>query len=370
MEKNFSLFSGLIPCAVYFVLGVLARVKYGKGADRDVLSLLFSVSLIYLTAAVVCFSGDMVESWQRNDYVVLKVYLISSFIPILFLRRLLKDAGMGWIFVSLAIFSAVLLLFMDVSAFMAYPLVPVENLSLFTVVSCMVFFILSFYVYMKRPDFRQTGFYLTVVFALANFIFLFSFHSADGIVGHCIIVALFAAVHIWLSLTALNILRPGLYAGRSGVAGGTGNGRSGLLEEPPVKFYRESDMYNFSDVNMPLKERLIGLFEAEKPFLSKDLTMEEVAMRLFTNKTYLSKTINVEMNKNFRELVNSFRVREAMKIFSQDNRISINELRERCGFNNNASFTSAFKLNTGCTPGEWCRNVKNSVNGKGSTNKS
>ena len=81
-------------------------------------------------------------------------------------------------------------------------------------------------------------------------------------------------------------------------------------------------------------------------------------MRLFTNKTYLSKTINVEMNKNFRELVNYFRVKEAIRIFHEDSTLSMSELRERCGFNNNASFTSAFKLNTGYTPGEWCRDMK------------
>ena len=97
---------------------------------------------------------------------------------------------------------------------------------------------------------------------------------------------------------------------------------------------------------------------SEKPYLSKDLSMQEVAMRLFTNKSYLSKTINVEMNKNFRELVNYFRVKEAINIFSTNTDISMNELRDRCGFNNNASFTSAFKLNTGYTPGEWCRDMK------------
>ena len=87
--------------------------------------------------------------------------------------------------------------------------------------------------------------------------------------------------------------------------------------------------------------------------------MEEVAMRLYTNKSYLSKTINMEMNKNFRELVNYFRVKEAVRIFSLDMEISMNDLRDKCGFNNNASFTSAFKLNTGFTPGEWCRDMRN-----------
>ena len=51
-------------------------------------------------------------------------------------------------------------------------------------------------------------------------------------------------------------------------------------------------------------------------------------------------------------------MKEAINIFTSNMEISVSELRDKCGFNNNASFTSAFKLNTGYTPGEWCRDMK------------
>ena len=108
-----------------------------------------------------------------------------------------------------------------------------------------------------------------------------------------------------------------------------------------------------------LKNRLLLYFEQEKPYLSKTITIEQVADKLNTNKTYLSRMINEELNKNFRELINFFRVREAMKIFMDNKELSVSELMEKSGFNNNASFTSAFKVNTGYTPGEWCKNIKN-----------
>ena len=124
----------------------------------------------------------------------------------------------------------------------------------------------------------------------------------------------------------------------------------------------ESDnfLYESGNVaNMSLKNRLLLYFESEKPYLENNISIDDVAMKLYTNKTYLSKTINEELNKNFRELVNYFRIKEAMEIFEKDDSISINDLMHKCGFNNNASFTSAFKINTGFTPGEWCKDVKN-----------
>ncbi len=107
-----------------------------------------------------------------------------------------------------------------------------------------------------------------------------------------------------------------------------------------------------------VKQRLIAYFENEKPYLSPDISIGEVAVRIFTNKSYLSKTINIKMDKNFREFVNYYRIREAMRLYFADESLSTTELCSLCGFRNNASFTNAFKINTGCTPAEWCRSIK------------
>lgn len=108
-----------------------------------------------------------------------------------------------------------------------------------------------------------------------------------------------------------------------------------------------------------MKTRLCLFFENEKPYLSPDLSISTVAERLFTNKSYLSKILNVNMQKNFNEFVNHYRVREAMKIYVDNNDLSINDLCRMCGFRNVASFTTAFRLHAGKTPGDWCRTIKN-----------
>lgn len=109
--------------------------------------------------------------------------------------------------------------------------------------------------------------------------------------------------------------------------------------------------------------RLLRCFEQEKPYLKSQITIEEIAYRLHTNKTYLSKCVNMELEMNFREFVNAFRVREAMSIYVRNPMIPLSDLCRLSGFKNQASFTFAFKLNTGLTPGEWCREYRQKLYG-------
>lgn len=115
-----------------------------------------------------------------------------------------------------------------------------------------------------------------------------------------------------------------------------------------------SDFSNISNV----KQRLLEYFEKEKPYLSPFLTIDRVAADIYTNKTYISKIINDEMKMNFREFVNSYRVKEAIRIFSEDEDIAINRLKDLSGFNSYSSFSTAFKQHAGTTPGEWRRDLK------------
>jgi len=107
-----------------------------------------------------------------------------------------------------------------------------------------------------------------------------------------------------------------------------------------------------------LSHRLTDYFEVEKPYLSPDLCITEVAMYLMTNKTTLSRAINGGMKCSFRELVNRYRVREAMNLYMRNLHLDMEQLARLSGFRNNTSFTNAFKINVGKTPGVWCKEYK------------
>lgn len=107
-----------------------------------------------------------------------------------------------------------------------------------------------------------------------------------------------------------------------------------------------------------LKERLLKYFEQEKPYLDSKLNINKVSLFLYSNKTYLSRLINEEMRSNFSQFVNHYRIEEAKRLYSADTRLSIQQLCDRSGFGSQATFNMAFKIFTGKTPAEWCKEFK------------
>jgi len=108
-------------------------------------------------------------------------------------------------------------------------------------------------------------------------------------------------------------------------------------------------------------EKLVTFFSDHKPYLKAGINVTEVAVRVGTNRAYLSRFINDRLNLNFNQFVNSYRVKEAQRVITEQGMIALSELCKMVGFTSMATFTVAFKLNTGMTPGEWCRHHKRST---------
>lgn len=105
-------------------------------------------------------------------------------------------------------------------------------------------------------------------------------------------------------------------------------------------------------------ERLIHLLEQDKLYLSADITVSDVATKIYTNRTYLSRALNNRTAKNFNQFINYYRIKEVCDIFINNPELKIQSIYERCGFNSLSSFSSSFKLNTGYTPAEWAKEVR------------
>lgn len=99
--------------------------------------------------------------------------------------------------------------------------------------------------------------------------------------------------------------------------------------------------------------RVMKILENGRPFLDPDYSLQDLANAAFTNKTYISKTINTMGGKNFRQFVNAYRVQYAVELLRENPRLTVSQLAERSGFNSSVTFSMAFKLNMGETPGEY-----------------
>ncbi|MDR1182462.1 MAG: AraC family transcriptional regulator [Bacteroidales bacterium] len=102
--------------------------------------------------------------------------------------------------------------------------------------------------------------------------------------------------------------------------------------------------------------RFVRLFKEEKIHLKSDITIQEVALLLDTNKYTLSKIINTCFHKSFPALVNEYRIKEAINLLSNTRQSSIYTLEaigEQSGFRSRQVFYMVFKKSTGVTPNDF-----------------
>ena len=110
-----------------------------------------------------------------------------------------------------------------------------------------------------------------------------------------------------------------------------------------------------------LYERIVLYFEMSKPYLDGNLTINDVAKVVYSNKVYISKAICHYTGRNFRQFVNYYRIMYSMNIFRENPEMKVSELAESCGFNTIVSFTMAFRLFMNETPSEWCRKERSKI---------
>lgn len=107
--------------------------------------------------------------------------------------------------------------------------------------------------------------------------------------------------------------------------------------------------------NKMLYNNLLELMEQEKIYLNNKLTIDEVAKRLMTNRSYLSQMINDKFKTNFNNFINEYRVKEAQRLLLENNtnNYSIEGVSISVGFNSKSTFNAAFKKFTGIRPSEF-----------------
>lgn len=107
-------------------------------------------------------------------------------------------------------------------------------------------------------------------------------------------------------------------------------------------------------------QKLNNFMQSEKPYLKPDITLPELAQLLSMSVHHLSQVINENLNKNFFEFINSYRVEEAKTLLNDphNNYLNISAIGFEAGFNSNSSFIAVFKSNTKLTPSQYRNSIK------------
>jgi len=112
------------------------------------------------------------------------------------------------------------------------------------------------------------------------------------------------------------------------------------------------------DIDIEIMNKIECLIIDKELFKDPTISLDNLAQKLEFNRAMLSKVINKCAEQNFNSYINEYRVKEAVKLLSDEkNMDTVEVIGEKCGFANRVSFYRAFKKYTGLSPSEFKRNT-------------
>ncbi len=126
----------------------------------------------------------------------------------------------------------------------------------------------------------------------------------------------------------------------------------GYFEENLNKYKKSGLTSSFSQ---DLRNRLVYLLEVEKIYRQNNISLEVLSNKLDTNRHNTSQVINEHFDLNFFELINKFRIEEALEIINNDTHKNMNiiDIAYEVGFNNKVTFNKSFKKLLSQTPSQY-----------------
>lgn len=120
------------------------------------------------------------------------------------------------------------------------------------------------------------------------------------------------------------------------------------MEEAPVKELPG----DFMPYQAEMAEK-IGEWTEADGYVTPGLTIKELADRLHTNRTYLSKYINTTYGISFRDWITGLRIDYAKRLLVQNPKLTIADVSARSGFQSPSHFIRLFRESTNCSPAKW-----------------
>jgi len=138
-----------------------------------------------------------------------------------------------------------------------------------------------------------------------------------------------------------------------------------VLAGLPFVKYKEvqSDVINDKSYLLPYinedykleKERIVDFFETQKPYLNKDLNINQVSVALAIPSRELSFIINNHFGQRFNDFLNKYRIEYITKKINKEylSNYTIEAIASEAGFASKSTFNLAFKKYHQCTPTEY-----------------
>lgn len=125
-------------------------------------------------------------------------------------------------------------------------------------------------------------------------------------------------------------------------------------------FHTRPISFNGNENDVKLIMELKSKMEHDRIFTDSTLTLDKTAKQLGTNRSTLSKAINSGMGVNFVTFLNSYRIKEAIRLLNENSAQSykMESIGRMCGFNSRQVFHRAFKNETGMNLRQYIKKLK------------
>lgn len=109
-----------------------------------------------------------------------------------------------------------------------------------------------------------------------------------------------------------------------------------------------------------LKADMMALLEKEKLYRNNNINLNTMAERLGTTRHNTSQIINEHFGLTFFELINEFRIKDAMEILKNDasGKKNIIDVAYEVGYNNKVTFNKSFKKINDITPSQYVKSLR------------
>ena len=109
-----------------------------------------------------------------------------------------------------------------------------------------------------------------------------------------------------------------------------------------------------------LLNKILTLMENTEIICDTEFSLDKMAELVQSNATYVSQVINTDLKKNFRSFLNSYRIQEAQRLFSELDltKYTIAAIAHDVGFKSPSAFRSTFKEITGVSPNFYLKAIQ------------
>lgn len=124
---------------------------------------------------------------------------------------------------------------------------------------------------------------------------------------------------------------------------------------------KSKEKYKNYDLNQDEMDAIISkikdCFQFQKVYLNPDFSLDLLANEINVPKIKITQALNIKLDINFYNYLNSFRIEESKRLIENSKNLSLADISYESGFKNKSTFYKNFKLLNGITPKEYQKNI-------------